>query len=167
MRSSGSPVELERRRRLAVKKVDEGHSPADVAEMLDVTVRSVQRWVAAAKGGGERALVAKPASGRPRKLTKKQEQAVLRWVRKSPTKFGFQTEMWTAKRLAKVIRKRYRVTFNANYLIAWLRERGVTAQMPRKVARERDDDAVDLWIKNRWQQLKKSPQARSHRCFDR
>jgi Homeodomain-like domain len=52
MRTTGSPAELERRRRLAVRCVKEGHSPAEVAEILGVDARSIRRWLAKFQRGG-------------------------------------------------------------------------------------------------------------------
>jgi hypothetical protein len=49
------------------------------------------------------ALKAKPSPGRPRKLTRRQERAVLGWLTKSPTAFSFAGELWTSRRLAALI----------------------------------------------------------------
>jgi transposase len=53
MRSKGSPLELEQRLRLAVRRVHDGWSQRDVAAFLGVSERAVGRWAAAhrAKGG--------------------------------------------------------------------------------------------------------------------
>lgn len=100
MRSPGSAEELERRRRLAVARVEEGHTQAAVAAFLGVHPVTVNGWVAAAHRGGADALKAKPAPGRPRKLSARQEAAVLCWVTQSPTAFGYPDELWTSRRVA-------------------------------------------------------------------
>ena len=46
MRPFGSARELENRRRLAVTRVLEGYSQAEVARFLGVNVRTVRQWVA-------------------------------------------------------------------------------------------------------------------------
>ena len=107
MRDTGSPAELERRRLLAVQRVLEGYSSEEVAEFLGVDPRSVRRWVAAYRGQGERGLRARPASGRPPKLTLLQEKIVRRWLADSPTDHEFETELWTAPRLARLIREEF------------------------------------------------------------
>jgi len=56
-------------RRLAVQRVIEGYSTEEVADFLGVDPSSVRRWVASFRAGGEQELVARPASGRPPKLT--------------------------------------------------------------------------------------------------
>jgi transposase len=80
MRSSGTAQEWERRRR------------------LEVTERSVHRWLGACRQSGDLDVFkAKASPGRPRKLTRRQERTVLGWLTQSPTAFGFAGELWTSR----------------------------------------------------------------------
>src|SRR6476469_4889097 len=88
--------------------------------------------------GGLAAIAAKPTPGRPPKLTKRRERSVLSWLAKSPEAFGYKTALWTTRRLAEVIEKRFGVRFNSNYLAAWLTDRGQSPQEPETPAVERD-----------------------------
>lgn len=106
MRSPGSALELERRRQLAVARVNEGYSPQQVAAFLGGALRHGQPLGLHGAGARSRALQAKPTRGRPRKLTARQERAVLGWVAKPPTQFGFPTDLWTSRRLAALIEQR-------------------------------------------------------------
>jgi transposase len=155
MRDTGSPAELERRRLLAVQRVLEGYSTAEVAEFLGVDPRSVRRWVAAYRGQGERGLLSRPASGRPPKLSLLQEKIVRRWLADSPREHGFQTELWTAPRLSRLIREEFGIGMNTRYLSAWLRERGFAPQKPQRVPRERDPGAITAWLESDWPRIKK------------
>src|SRR5216683_6404493 len=69
MRPAGSPQELERRRFRALSLLRDGVPPVEVARRVGVDRRSVRRWNAAARRRGEAAVRAKPAPGRPSKLT--------------------------------------------------------------------------------------------------
>src|SRR5687768_837964 len=100
MKSSWTSQELEKRRRLAVERVEAGYCQVEVAEFLGVSDRSVRRWVKAYRDGGAAALAAKQRPGRPTHLTPTQTQQVLSWFRQSPKTFGFATELWTARRVA-------------------------------------------------------------------
>jgi transposase len=157
MRSKGSPNELERRRRLAVQRVLEGYSTQEVADFLGVDPSTVRRWVAAFRGRGDRALVARPVPGRPRKLTPTQEKIALRWLTDSPLEHGFATELWTAPRLGQLIQEEFGVRLHPRYLSAWLRDRGLTPQKPQRVPRERDPKAIAAWLESDWPRLKKRP----------
>jgi transposase len=157
MRTVGSPVELERRRWLAVQRVNEGYATQEVADFLGVDPSSVRRWLVAFRRQGAAGLVARPVPGRPRKLTTTQEKVVRRWLGDSPTEHGFPTELWTAPRLVQLIQQEWGVALHPRYLCAWLRQRGLTPQKPRRVHRERDDDAIAQWLAQDWPRIKKRP----------
>lgn len=155
MRSQGSAEELERRRQLAVARVAEGYSQAEVAAFLGVHRSTVSRWVCTAREGGANALSAKPTPGRPRKLTARQEKTVLGWMTKLPTSFGFASDLWTSRRLAALIEQRLGVHFNSNYLVEWLRLREHTPQKPAQPAKERDEATITRWKEEDWPRLQK------------
>jgi transposase len=158
MRSQGTAQELERRRRLAVTRVLEGYPVREVATFFGVTERSVNRWMDACRQSGDLdALKAKASPGRPRKLTNRQERTVLGWLTKSPTAFGFAGELWTSRRLAALIERRWGVCFNANYLVEWLTARRHSAQKPEPRAKERDDAVVACWLAEDWPRIQKKP----------
>ncbi len=119
MRPTGSPLELERRRRLAVRRVAEGYAPDEVADFLGIDPRSVRRWLAAARHGDD--LHARPAPGRPPKPSSTQEKVVRRWLLDNPTSHGFPTELWTTARLALLIAEEFGIDLRPHYLAAWLR----------------------------------------------
>jgi transposase len=158
MRSIGSASELERRRRLAVRRHASGDSIADIAEFLEVTPRSVQRWVAARRRGVQ-ALRAVPAPGRPPKLDHMRIKIVHRWLAQNPMEFGFATELWTAKRLTTLIRQAWRVSFNPRALCRWLHHHGYSPQKPQRVPRERDVEAIRGWCRTEWPRLQKKRDA--------
>src|SRR4051812_13929689 len=111
MRSVGSPAELERRRRLAVRRLRGGYTTAEVAAFLGVDPSTVRRWRLAARAGpGGRA--ARKAPGRPPKLARWQEKAVGRWLADPATAFGFPTEWWTGRRLARLVAEEFGVAFH-------------------------------------------------------
>src|SRR5713101_7743447 len=124
MRTIGSPAELERRRLLAVERVNEGYSTEEVAEFFDIDTSSVRRWVRAFRRDGVAGLLACPVPGRPPKLTPTQEKLVFRWLADNPTEYGFATELWTAPRLAQLIEQEWGVSLQPRYLCQWLRARG-------------------------------------------
>ena len=106
--------------------------------------------------GGDGALAGRDPSGRPRKLTRAQERQVLGWFRRSPKSFGFPTELWTAARVAHVIRRTWRIKFHPRYLNQWLAERRITPQKPRFQAREQDEAEVQRWLREEWPRIKKA-----------
>lgn len=153
MRTKGSAEELERRRKLATERVSEGYDVTEVAAFLGVHPASVHKWWNAYQQHGSEGLAAKPAPGRPRKLTPAREAQVVNWLRKNPTSFGFTTELWTASRIAQLITRKWGIAFNPRYLCAWLTQRNLSPQKPQKRARERDEAAIDFWKTDTWPRL--------------
>jgi transposase len=160
MRSIGSPAELERRRLLAVQRVSEGYTAEEVGDFLGVDPRSVRRWLADFRLYGAAGLAARPIPGRPTKLTPPQEKIVCRWLLDNPTDHGFPTELWTASRLALLIDEEWGISLNSHYLCAWLRQRGYTPQLPRRVPRERDDREIARWLAEDWPRIKRQARRR-------
>ena len=157
MRTEGSPAELERRRRLAVQRVHEGYSTEEVADFLGVDPSSVRRWLAAFRDRGPCGLAARPVPGRPPQLTTTQEKVIRRWLGDRPTEYGFATDLWSAPRLVQLIKQEWGILLHPDYLTTWLRQRGLTPQKPRRVHRERDDDAIAQWLAQDWPRIKKRP----------
>jgi transposase len=155
MRSKGTASELEARRRIAVTKIGEGWSQAAVAEFLGVHPVTVAKWMSRHRQQGDAGLTARPTPGRPRFLTHEQEQTVLRWLADKPTAHGFRTDLWTARRVADLIHRRFGVTFHRDYLRAWLRQRGYSPQKPRRRAKQRNQEAIDRWVAEDWPRIQK------------
>src|SRR3972149_4242363 len=155
MRPHGTGAELERRRRLAVARVRSGHTQTDVAKFLGVHTNSVWRWMQAYREQGMAGLRAHDPAGRPPKLSTAQEREVLRWFRRSPTEFGFPSELWTAPRVAKLIAKHFHVRFHPRYVCQWLAERRITPQKPVVRSYKRDDREVRRWLREEWPRIKK------------
>jgi transposase len=158
MRSHGTAAELEARRRLAVAKCNDGWTQAAVADFLGVHPVTVAKWVARCRQGGAAGLAAKPTPGRPRFLSADQERQVRAWLAERPTAHGFRTDLWTARRVADLIHRRFGVRFHPDYLRAWLRQRGYSPQKPRRRAKQKDQPAIDRWVAADWPRIqKKSP----------
>ena len=156
MRTIGSAAELERRRCLAVERVAEGYyTTAEVADFLGVDPSSVRRWLAAFRQHGAAGLAARPAPGRPPKLTPAQEKIVRRWLADNPADLGFPTQLWTTGRLKQLINEEWGISFHPHYLATWLRQRGYTPQLPRRVAREADEAEVARWLAEDWPRIKR------------
>jgi transposase len=159
MRTAGSSAVVEYRRCLGVQRVREGYSTQEVADFLGVDPSTVRRWIAAT-GALAQGTPTGSGPGRPAKLTSTQEKIVLRWLSESPTEYGFPTDLWSALRLAQLIEQTFDTHFHPDYLGTWLRQRGYTPQKPRRVPRERDDQAIARWLAEDWPRIKQK--ARRH-----
>src|SRR5438105_15593820 len=105
MRPKGTAAELERRRRRAVQLLQQGEAPADVARILGVARPSLYRWQQMAQQ--DHGLDAKPVPGAKRRLTDSQLQELEALLDKGAPAHGFANELWTAARVAQVIKRHF------------------------------------------------------------
>jgi transposase len=116
MRPTGSPEELERRRLRALALLKQGLLPSEVAQRVGVDRRSVRRWKAAARRRGEAGVRAKPAPGRPSKLTAQHKRRLEALLLKGPQAAGFDTDLWTCPRVAELVQRRFGVDYHVDHV---------------------------------------------------
>src|SRR5450432_12045 len=151
---------LEALRIRAVRSVQDGESPEDVARTLRVTPRAVYRWLALYRRGGWNALKAKPLAGRPPKL----DGGMLKWLydtvtQKNPLQLRFQFALWTREMVAELIERKYGLRLAANSVGRLLAQLGITPQKPLHRAIERDEALVQKWLKAEYPKIKKMAKA--------
>ena len=157
MRPNGSPEELEHRRLRAIALLKEGLPPVEVAKRVGVDRRSVRRWRASHDSGGNQALTAKPASGRPHKLDPSSKKRLERHLLMGAKSCGYETDLWTCPRIAQVIHRKLGVRYHTNHIGRLLRSMGWSPQKPDSRAKERDEEAIQRWVRHSWPALKKKP----------
>lgn len=162
MRPHGTPRELETRRLRAVELLRQGIEPHVVAHRLGVDRRSVRRWHRAYRRRGRDGLTARPAAGRPPKLSARQRGTLARWILKGAEAFGFPTALWTCRRVAQVVRERFGVSYHRDHIGRLLRSCGLTPQRPQTVAKERNDQRIRAWVRQEWTRAKKNSRASRH-----
>ena len=145
MRPKGTSAELERRRRRAVELIAQGESPTTVARILGVRTASVHRWRRMARK--PHGLDSKPVPGRPPQLSDYHLHKLERLLLQGAKKHGWPNQLWTADRVARLIRERLGVSLHPEHVRKILKQRlGWTSQKPQRKARERDDKEVERWL---------------------
>src|ERR1035437_5725298 len=89
---------LETIRLMAVERVRAGEGASSVISSYGFNRTTIYKWIKAASkpGAGLKALRSKPATGRPRTLTPRQQQQVFGWVNgKDPRTYGLDFGLWT------------------------------------------------------------------------
>jgi transposase len=144
--------------------LEQGLGVREVARQLRVSAGSVSRWAKEWKKNGEAGLKSKPVPGRPKKLTAKQRNRLLKLLLQGAMANGYPNELWTLKRIASLIRKEFSVRYHPSHVWRVLQACGWSCQVPEKRAIQRDEDAIEHWKRRKWPAIKKSPKARrSHR----
>jgi transposase len=130
-----------------------------IAVRLGASRQSVNRWLRAARRRGRKALAARPAPGRPAKLTPTQLGQLRRLLIRGALAAGYATNLWTCPRIAKTIGQRFGVHYHVDYLPRLLDALGFSCQKPESTASERDEEAIRGWIARDWPRIKKTPPA--------
>jgi transposase len=158
MRPQGSPKSLEERRRSVVAFLKQKLSLHEIARRIGCHASSVLRWRNALRSGGADALKAKPAPGRPPRLTSKQKRQLARLLAEGARAHGYRTELWTTQRIADLIERRLGVKYHRNHVGKLLHQIGWSHQKPQRRAVERDEAAIAKWKQSVWSRVKKTPQ---------
>jgi transposase len=155
MRPKGSAKELQVRRQIVGRLLEEGRGLREVARLVKASPSSVSRWKQTLQEGGIEALRAKPHGGRRARLTAQQKRKLEEVLLEGPLAAGFATELWTLVRVAQVIERQFGVTYHPGHVWYILRDMGWSCQKPERRARERDEAAITGWRKEEWPRVKK------------
>jgi transposase len=159
--SVGRDVEALRQRRMrAVELFEAGMRQVDVVTELGVSAQTASRWYRSWCTGGRDALVGAARLGRTSRLSREQLAEVEAALVAGPKANGFATDMWTLARVAQVIERVAGVSYSPSQTWLILRQRlGWTRQRPARRASERDQDAIEAWVKKDWPRIKRGRDA--------
>src|SRR5436309_5013300 len=146
---------LQQRRLQAAKLFRAGETLAFVARALHASRQSASRWYQAWKRGGLAALRAAGRAGRKPKLHRRQLEQVERLLCQGARAHGFGTDLWTLPRVAAVIERHTGVRYHPGHVWKILGAMNWSLQRPARQARERNEDAVRQWVRERWPAVKK------------
>ena len=152
MRPIGSAAELERRRRHAVGLLERGESPTAVARILGVARPTLYRWRRQAERPG--GLDPKPHPGPTPRLCDGQLRELDGLLRLGAKAHGWHNRLWTAARVAQLIRRRFGVSLHPDHVRRFLRARlGWTSQKPQRKARERKEEEIARWVRDEFPRI--------------
>jgi len=156
-------VKLERRRLQAARLLETGVSEAEVARRVGVHRQSVNRWAQQLAEGGREALKRAPRTGRPPQLSAADVRRIEQGLKRGPEALGYRTSLWTAWRVADLIERECGVKYSTVHAWRVLRAVGWTPQRPAGRALERNEAAIRRWKRERWPELKKTPNSKRKR----
>ena len=129
-----SRSEMERRlaagKELLEADPDERGHQARIARKYGVHRSNVSRWARRVQEDGLDALRSTKAKGTPSRLTDDQRERLRTMLLEGARAHGYETDLWTGKRVAQLVRK----TFGVRYSEKWLRETWEPARKGRSKA---------------------------------
>lgn len=150
---------MELRRRQAVRAVHAGDSVKDVARIIGVGPRSIQRWLALERLPD--GLAAKPHLGPATRLSLEQQRELESLLLQGAQAHGWTNQLWTTQRIAELIHRHFGVSLHHDHVGRFLRQRlRWSPQKPRRRARERDEEAIARWKRDTFPDILNAAAAR-------
>jgi transposase len=153
---------LEAIRMMAVERVRDGERPSSVVASFGFNRTTIYRWLKAASkpGVGLAALRSRPATGRPRSLTARQEQQVFRWINgRDPRQYGLDFGLWTRSVVASLIGQKFGIRLGVTAVGELLAKLELTPQKPLQRAYQRDPEAIEKWQREQFPAIAKQAKA--------
>ena len=145
----------EGRRLRAFELKERGWKQTQIADALGVSEGAVSQWMKRAREKGVQALRHKPPPGAPPRLSEDERARLPELVAQGAEAHGFRGEVWTCERVAQVIRREFGVRYHPAHVSRLLAKLRLSLQKPKRLADQRDEDAIDNWKEKKWPSLKK------------
>jgi transposase len=120
-----------RQRATALRLLDRGHSPREVAGMLAVSLASVYTWLHHWEAEGLEGLANRPKQGRRRKVTPAYCEALEAALAREPASFGYRFAVWTLERLRDHLTHQTGIALTVQWLSVLLDELGYVYRRPK------------------------------------
>lgn len=151
----------EARRLRAWELKQQGWKQSRIAEALGVTRGAVSQWVEKVEKGGVEALYSQKGGGPKPKLSEKQIRQLPSLLERGAEAYGFRGEVWTRPRAAKVIEQEFGIRFTPQHVGNLLRKVGWSRQKPMARASQRNEEAIEQWRTEIWDDMKKKPEKKA------
>jgi transposase len=145
------------RRAKAVLGYLRGDRVVELAEALDVTRGSVNRWLQWFDADGVDGLKPRVAPGAPCRLSAEELSDLTAVVEGGPQAVGYSTGVWTGPMIGDLIHQRYGVKYHNHHIPRLLHKLGFSVQRPRKRLARADLERQEYWLRTTFPRLKKKP----------
>ena len=150
-----SPTQWRQLRQAAGEYFAAGERPATVARALNICHESARLWYH--RWRADAAVPPLQPRGRRPQLGPEQLARLAAELERTALAHGYATELWTLARIADLIYQLFGVRHHPSYVFRLLRGLGWTCQKPDQRAKERDEAAIQRWVREDWPALKKGP----------
>jgi hypothetical protein len=123
---------------------------------LQDDIRSVKHPSSVGWPGNGQLVVVLPCHilAAPRRLSTEQLETLRQLLMQGAVSQGWENDLWTAKRVAEMIRRHFRIECSSRYAWTILRRYlGWTSQKPILRLKERDDAAIQRWVEQEFPKI--------------
>ena len=144
---------LEHYRFRAIELHKSGEKVKDIAKFFGIHIGSVSRWLTMYRRGGKKALKSRKAPGPKTKLTTEEKKLIIKLIKKPATEYGFETPLWTCKKIKQLIKDKTGKTIHYSNVWRWLVRWNMSPQKPERRAHEFDQKKWNKWMKEVWPEI--------------
>ena len=138
----------------------EGRTAPEIASLLKVHRSKVSIWLHHWQQWGLEGILEGHRPGRPKELTQPQLQALADILDSGPVAYGFHSGVWTCPMVSRVIEEEFSVPYHPAHVSRILHQLGFSVQRPRKVLARADKQLQSRWVRYRYPDIKKKPEAK-------
>jgi transposase len=136
--------------------VNRGNTEIVVADLIGVGRRTLQVWIRHYRQHGISGLVKGPYLGGRSRLTQDQKAELSGIIAAGPEKAGFDTGVWIASMVVKLVRDLYGVSYSSSQIGRILHELRFPLQYPTRKPSKADEKAEEQWRTEDLPAIKKS-----------
>jgi len=144
------------RRRLALRKIDDGWDKESVAELVEVHKKTLEGWIR------KRELLEKNAfhgekRGNPNDqamLNQDQQKEIVSAIQDTvPYEHGVSAYLWSRKAISEFAKKKYDIEIIPQRVSIYTKRWGLTPQRPKKQATEQNQEKIGKWLNEEYPQI--------------
>jgi transposase len=135
-------------RLLAALKRKDGWTINQIADDLEKPVMTVHNWLRALDEFGVQRRYDVKRSGRPKRLSAKQLNALRKDLLKPPTTLGFSESFWNTRVVQEHVKRKYGISFVSRHMTRLLHKIGYSLKKPRPSDYRADKAAQRRFKKN-------------------
>lgn len=153
------------RRRIAFKKLDDGWSKQDVADLVEVHFKTIETWIR------NRIFLQKNEFGEHKRGREKEQQKILTSDEQieilgaiknsTPDKEGVESFLWSRKAVREYIEKKYGKVLAPQTISDYTKRWGLSSQRPKKQTSEQDAEKIKKWLEEEYPKIKKQAKKES------
>jgi transposase len=146
------------RRRLALRKINDGWDKDSVAELVEVHKKTLEGWIRKREDLEKNAFHGEKR-GYPedrRILNDTQQKEIVAAIKDTtPDEHGISAYLWSRKAISEFVKSEYNITLLPQCISAYAKIWGLTPQRPKKQATEQDGKKVEKWLKEDYPKIVK------------
>lgn len=142
-----------------------GRDSDEIALILNLSLKTISRYIHGFIRWGLGFLIPAKASGRPPKLSKRQMKELKARIKKGPVANGFPGGCWTAAMVAELIYKRYKAQYAASYIPQLLKRMGFSWQKSTTKNYRQDAERLAEWKTTTWPKILRKAKRKNAKIF--